>query len=75
MLLTLVLVFCTASSGECIEHRPMADDIDSPTACLLEGQQFAHEWLEDHPGWTLTRLRCEPPRSHDDDPPRNDPSH
>ena len=53
----------------------MADDIDSPTACLLEGQQFAQEWLEDHPGWTLTRLRCEPPRSHDDGPPRSDPSH
>ena len=47
----------------------MGDALTSPMACLVEGQQMAQQWLEDHPGWTLSRLRCEAPRAHDE-PPR-----
>jgi hypothetical protein len=54
----LVLVFCLQSMpASCIEQRPVADL--SPQACLLRGQQYAVEWLSDHPKWMLSRWRCE----------------
>ncbi len=67
MLVSLVLVFCLASSDTCTEHRPMGEALSSPMACMVEGQQLAQEWLADHPGWTLTRVRCESERRSDDE--------
>jgi hypothetical protein len=29
------------------------------TACIVEGQQVAQNWLADHPSWMLSRWRCE----------------
>jgi hypothetical protein len=59
MLVSLVLVFCMASSsGTCTEARPVTEDL-SPMACMVRGQQVAQEWLADHPGWQLARVRCE----------------
>jgi hypothetical protein len=66
MLVSLVLIFCLASTDTCMEHRPMGEELSSPMACLVEGQQLAQEWLADHPGWTLTRVRCEDPARHHD---------
>jgi hypothetical protein len=31
----------------------------SLTACMVQGQQIASEWVSDHPKWMLTRWRCE----------------
>lgn len=54
----LVLVFCLQSApGSCTEQRPFADLPLS--ACLKRGEQYALEWLSDHPKWTLSRWRCE----------------
>lgn len=54
----LVLIVCLASSpDDCLEVRPV---LPLPlVACIIEGQQVAAEWLEDHPKWFLERWRCE----------------
>jgi hypothetical protein len=54
----LVLVFCLQSApGSCTEQRPIEDL--SLEACLVRGQQYASEWLAEHPKWMLSRWRCE----------------
>lgn len=55
----LVLVFCLLSSpSSCQEERPALEQM-SLAACLTEGQQYAADWLAEHPKWTLSRWRCE----------------
>ncbi len=61
----LVLVFCLQSTPAfCTEQRPIEDL--SPQACLMRGEQYASDWLADHPKWMLSRWRCEHnvPRQH-----------
>jgi hypothetical protein len=54
----LVVVFCLQTSpASCIEQRPI-EDLSLP-ACLTRGQQYASEWLAEHPKWRLLRWRCE----------------
>ena len=54
----LVLVFCLQSDpGSCTEQRPFPDLPLS--ACFKRGEQYALEWLADHPKWSLSRWRCE----------------
>ena len=61
-MISLVLIVCLiASPDTCREERPPIDVI-SAFECVLQGQQIAHDWLEDHPKWTLSGWRCEPPR-------------
>jgi hypothetical protein len=55
----LVLVFCLLSSpSSCQEERPVLEQL-SLTSCLVEGQQYASDWLAEHPKWALSRWRCE----------------
>jgi len=55
----LVLIFCLASvPGSCREERPSLERM-SLTSCLMHGQQYALEWLANHPKWALSRWRCE----------------
>ncbi|HEX9490704.1 MAG TPA: hypothetical protein VF930_10490 [Stellaceae bacterium] len=55
----LVLVFCLLSSpSSCQEERPSLEQM-SLTSCLVQGQQYASDWLADHPKWVLSRWRCE----------------
>ena len=54
----LVLVFCLQSTpSACTEQRPA--EALSLLACLMRGQQYAAEWLAEHPKWMLARWRCE----------------
>jgi len=54
----LVLVFCIQSTpSACTEQRPA--EALSLLACLMRGQQYAAEWLAEHPKWMLARWRCE----------------
>ena len=54
----LVLIFCLQSTpASCTEQRPIEDL--SLQACLIRGQQYASEWLAEHPKWMLSRWRCE----------------
>ncbi len=57
-MIVLVLVFCLRSTpGTCTEQRPVAGL--SPQACLMQGEQYASEWLAEHPKWMLSGWRCE----------------
>jgi len=54
----LVLVFCLQSQpSSCVEQRP--GDALAPSACLFHAQEYAANWLADHPKWMLSRWRCE----------------
>jgi hypothetical protein len=54
----LVLVFCLQSTpASCTEQRPI-ENLSLP-ACLMRGQEYASEWLAEHPKWRLSRWRCE----------------
>lgn len=57
-MIVLVLVFCLQSApASCIEQRPVEGL--SAQACLVRGEQYAIDWLSDHPKWMLARWRCE----------------
>jgi hypothetical protein len=54
----LVLVFCLqATPTSCTEQRPLENL--SLRVCLMSGEQYASEWLAEHPKWTLSRWQCE----------------
>jgi hypothetical protein len=54
----LVLVFCLQSApGSCTEQRPIENL--SLRACLMHGEEYAQEWLAEHPKWVLSGWRCE----------------
>lgn len=54
----LVLVFCLqASPSSCVEQRPIEGL--PPLACIVHAQEYAANWLADHPKWMLARWRCE----------------
>ena len=56
---TLVLVVCLSATPDvCREERPPIDAV-SPMSCVVQGQQIAAEWLEDHPKWQLAAWRCQ----------------
>jgi hypothetical protein len=55
----LVLTFCMmAWQTHCVEERPMLEQM-SATACIVQGQQIAQRWLDDHPRWMLSGWSCE----------------
>jgi hypothetical protein len=59
VMITLVLVVCLSTTPDsCREERPIVD-VSSPMSCMLQGQQYAIEWLEEHPKWHLSQWRCE----------------
>jgi hypothetical protein len=55
----IVFTFCMlAWQTHCQEARPVPESM-SLTACMVQGQQIAQDWLADHPKWALSRWRCE----------------
>jgi hypothetical protein len=57
-MVTLILVVCLSGSPDiCREEQPPIDVTNAMT-CLVQGQQIAAEWLEEHPKWPLEAWRC-----------------
>jgi hypothetical protein len=57
-MVSLILLVCLAASpGVCQEERPPMDAVSS-TACMMQGQLIAVEWLEEHPKWMLKGWQC-----------------
>lgn len=57
-MITLVLIVCLASTPTvCHEERPPVD-VASPMACMVQGEQIAAEWVDEHPKWTLVGWTC-----------------
>ena len=65
-MITLILIVCLASSPDtCREERPPIDAVNA-MACMVQGQQIAAQWVEEHPKWKLTGWRCQfGPRQRD----------
>jgi hypothetical protein len=58
-MITLVLIVCLSTTPDvCREERPPID-VASPMACMVQGQQIAAEWVEEHPKWRLNGWRCQ----------------
>ncbi len=57
-MISLILVVCLASSPDVCREETPPIDVDSPMVCMVEGQQIAAEWLEEHPKWSLHAWRC-----------------
>jgi len=55
----MVLTFCMmAWQTHCTEERPYTETL-SLIGCMVQGQQVAQDWLNDHPRWMLKGWRCE----------------
>jgi hypothetical protein len=58
-MITLVLIVCLSGTpGACHEETPPVD-LESPMACLIQGQQIGAQWIEEHPKWRLGGWRCQ----------------
>jgi len=58
-MMTLILVVClSATPNVCKEERPIIEAM-SPMGCMVQGQQIAAEWVEEHPKWQLSEFRCQ----------------
>lgn len=58
-MVTLILVVCLSTTPDiCREERPPID-VESPMSCMVQGQQIAAEWTEEHPKWRLSAWRCQ----------------
>lgn len=61
-MIAIVLTVCLITApGICHDESPPIAVI-SGIQCMMQGQQIAAEWLEDHPKWMLQGWRCGPPR-------------
>jgi hypothetical protein len=57
-MVSLILVVClTATPDVCREERPPMDVL-SGASCMIQGQQLASEWLNEHPKWVLRGWQC-----------------
>jgi hypothetical protein len=55
---TLIIVVCLAADPSiCREERPPVD-MGEGLSCIMQGQQIAARWLDEHPKWTLRGWRC-----------------
>jgi hypothetical protein len=58
----LVLIVCLAGTPDsCSATRPDFQEAMSVTACMLQGQIVAIDWLEHHPDYELKGWRCAMP--------------
>lgn len=58
-MITIVLIVCLSMTpSTCHEERPPVD-VASPMQCLVQGEQIAAEWVEEHPKWRLDGWRCQ----------------
>lgn len=55
MIATLILVVCL--NGACRDERMPVDVTFGQ--CAVLGQQIAHDWLEEHPKYTLGGWKCQ----------------
>ncbi len=58
-MIALVIVFCHfAEPVECKIVR-LVPESQTQIGCVIEGQERAALWLDDHPAWDLVRGICE----------------
>ena len=60
----LVFIVCMLAQPATCErvYPPFAEPM-TLAACMRQGQIYAVQWLEDHPGWRLRSWRCGHPEA------------
>jgi hypothetical protein len=61
MPIALSIIFCLVSAPQqcqTILSEPTESAGAGLAQCAIQGQQFAAQWLEEHPKWFLYRVRC-----------------
>ncbi len=57
-MVSLILVVClTAAPEVCREERRPIASVSGPS-CMVQAQQLASQWLDEHPKWALRGWRC-----------------
>ena len=58
-MIELLFVVClNASASQCEERSMLYTDV-SASACLMRAQPELAKWTETHPGWSISRWRCQ----------------
>lgn len=54
----LSLLACTLTGNLCHVVVPVERPFIGMSACQVEGMTMLPQWLEQHPGWMVKRIRC-----------------
>ncbi len=54
----LSFLICALSGGGCHATVPVDEPYAGISACQMQGMILAPQWLDQHPGWTIKRIRC-----------------
>ena len=54
----LSFLICALSGGGCHAAVPVDEPFVGISAYQMQGMLMAPQWLEQHPGWTIQRIRC-----------------
>jgi hypothetical protein len=54
----LSFLICALSGGTCHVTIPAERAFAGLSACQVEGMLMTPQWQEQHPGWTVKRIRC-----------------
>jgi hypothetical protein len=54
----LSFLICALSGGACHITIPAERAFVGLSACQMEGMMITPQWQEQHPGWTVRRIRC-----------------
>lgn len=63
----LSFFICALAGGSCHVVLPVERSFIGLSACQVEGMMMLPQWEEEHPAWTVKRVRCSI-----GDPPRNE---
>ena len=58
MAVYLSLLACTLIGDVCHIVVPVERPFIGMSACQVEGMTMLPQWLEQHPGWMVKRIRC-----------------
>ena len=53
----LSFLICALSGGGCHVSVPVEDPFAGISACQMQGMILAPQWLDQHPGWIIQRIR------------------
>jgi hypothetical protein len=54
----LSFLICALSGGGCHTVLPFEEALSGISACQMQGMTLAPQWLDQHPGWIIKRIRC-----------------
>jgi hypothetical protein len=54
----LSFLICALSGGGCHAIVPVEEPYAGTSPCQMQGMMLAPQWLDQHPGWTIRRIRC-----------------